>query len=78
MSREKFTIDKLFLLIYYADMDYKETIISFLKVTGLKKYQLAELANISNPSLTRYLRGERDIRLETWDKINKAIQEYKL
>jgi len=55
-------------------MKLKTEIKRYLERTGLKPYQLADLANITRSSLYRYLNGESDIFLSIAEKIKKVIR----
>jgi len=45
-----------------------------LEDTGLKAYQLADLANIPRSSLYRYLNKEQDLVFRNAEKVKKAIE----
>lgn len=56
-------------------MTLQEQIRQFLARTGLKPYQLADLAKIPRPTAYRFLNGERDITLTTAEMLKKAMEE---
>ncbi len=45
-----------------------------LQDTGLKAYQLADLANIPRSSLYRYLNKEQDLVFRNAEKVKKAMK----
>ena len=61
-------------MIYDKIMKLKTEIKRYLERTGLKPYQLADLANITRSSLYRYLNNEQDIFLSIAEKIKKVIR----
>jgi plasmid maintenance system antidote protein VapI len=51
----------------------KKDMEKYLKKTGLKPYQLADLAKVNRSIVYRYLNGQRDLMLGTAEKIRKVI-----
>lgn len=51
----------------------KKTIMKYLKRTGLKPYQLADMAGVPRPTIYRYLKGEREIMLSTAEKLTRIV-----
>lgn len=51
----------------------KTEIEKYLKKTGLKAYQLADLAKVERSIIYRYLAGQRDMMLKNATKIQKII-----
>lgn len=54
-------------------MKLKTEIKRYLEHTGLKPYQLADLAGITRSSLYRFLNDEQDLYLAIAEKIRKVI-----
>lgn len=54
-------------------MSIRETVIQEMKRQGLTQYRLAELAGISQPRVNDYVRGRRDMRGESLDKVFRAL-----
>lgn len=48
---------------------------SYLTKSGLKLYQLAELARVPSKSLYRFMKYDGDLKLEYWRKIEKLISK---
>jgi predicted transcriptional regulator len=69
-----FSIDKHFFLGSNLGMDEREQIRAWLSLRKLKPYQLAKKAGVSFPVVYRFLKGERDIRLSTLEKL-KAVMK---
>lgn len=55
-------------------MNLKEQIATYLKVSGKKPYQLADEANVSRTSVYRFLNGERDLLLDTANKLKDQME----
>ncbi len=55
-------------------MKLKTEIENYLDRTGLKAYQLADLADVTRSSIYRYLKGEQDLVLATAEKIKRIIK----
>jgi len=55
-------------------MKLKTEIKRYLENSGLKIYQLADLANITRSSLYRYMNNEQDLYLSMAEKIKKVIR----
>ena len=47
----------------------------YLQKTGLKAYLLADMAKVPRTSLYRWLKGNGDLPLSQWDKIEKIINK---
>ena len=45
----------------------------YLKRTGLKRYQLEDLAGVPRTTIYKFVSGERNISLGTWLKIDRII-----
>ena len=54
-------------------MNEIQSINIFLNRTGLRVYHLADLAHVPRKSLYRFMRGEADIKLAQWRRIEKII-----
>jgi len=54
-------------------MKIKQKIRAYLKKTGLKIYQLEDMAKVPRAVIYRYLRGERSISLKSFEKIWKIV-----
>jgi plasmid maintenance system antidote protein VapI len=54
-------------------MKPKTEVTNYLKRSGLKKYQLADLAGIPRSSLYRWLNGQTVINLTTWMKLKRVL-----
>jgi len=50
---------------------------AFLGKTGLKIYQLADLAKVPRTTLYRWVKGWNDIKLSQWEKLEKVITRLK-
>ena len=46
---------------------------AYMKRTGLKTYQVADLARVPRVSLYRFLSGKKDLRLSQWRSVEKII-----
>ncbi len=55
-------------------MKLKTEIKNYLKDSGLKIYQLADLANITRSSLYRYMNGKQDLFLSMAEKVKKVMR----
>ena len=55
-------------------MKLKTEIKRYLDNSGLKTYQLADLANITRSSLYRFMNDEQDLYLSVAEKVKKAIR----
>jgi len=55
-------------------MKLKTEIKRYLENSGLKIYQLADLANITRSSLYRYMNGEQDLFLSVAEKLKKVMR----
>lgn len=55
-------------------MKLKTEIKIYLKNSGLKIYQLADLADITRSSLYRFMNDEQDLYLSVAEKIKKVIR----
>jgi len=55
-------------------MKLKTEIKRYLGNSGLKIYQLADLANITRSSLYRFMNDEQDLFLSVAEKIKKIIR----
>ena len=55
-------------------MKFKTEIKRYLENSGLKIYQLADLANITRSSLYRYMNGEQDVFLSVAEKLKKVMR----
>jgi plasmid maintenance system antidote protein VapI len=53
----------------------KQQIIDYLEKTGLKPYQLADLAKVPRPTVYRFIKGEREMYASTIDKLMKIINK---
>jgi len=56
-------------------MKLKTEIKLYLDKTGIKAYQLADLAKVTRSSLYRYLNGKQDLVLSNAEKIRKIINK---
>ena len=55
------------------DTDPKRMIMAYMKRTGLKTYQVADLAQVPRVSLYRFLSGKKDLRLAQWRSVERII-----
>lgn len=55
------------------ETDPRKMILAYMKRTGLKAYQLADLAKVPRVSLYRFLSGKHDLRLSQWRSVEKII-----
>ena len=44
-----------------------------MKKTGLKAYQIADLARVPRVSIYRFLSGSKDLKLAQWRSVEKII-----
>ena len=58
-------------------MKLKTEIKRYLENSGLKIYQLADLANITRSSLYRFMNDKQDLFLSVAEKIRKVIRTRK-
>ena len=56
-------------------MKLKTQIQNYLDRTGIKAYQLADLAKVTRSSLYRFLNGKQDLVLKNAEKIKKIISK---
>ncbi len=52
----------------------KRMIEAYMRRTGLKAYQVADLARVPRVTLYRFLSGSKDMRLSQWRSVEKLIQ----
>jgi predicted transcriptional regulator len=55
------------------ETDPKRMIMAYMKKTGLKAYQVADLARVPRVSLYRFLSGAKDLKLAQWHSVEKII-----
>ena len=55
----------------------KEKVALYAKKTGIKIYQLADLAQMPRTSLYRWVKGNGDIKLSQWERLDKIINRIK-
>ncbi len=55
-------------------MKLKTEIKTYLKTSGLRIYQLADLANVTRSSLYRFMNDEQDLFLSVAEKVKKVIR----
>ena len=51
----------------------KRQIMAYMKKTGLKAYQIADLARVPRVSIYRFLSGSKDLKLAQWRSVEKII-----
>jgi predicted transcriptional regulator len=55
------------------ETDPKRKIEAYMKRTGLKAYQVADLCSIPRVSIYRFLSGSRDLKLAQWRSVSRLI-----
>jgi len=79
VSKQKyiiFLLDKCGKIYYIPAMketEPKKKIEAYMKRTGLKAYQIADLAKIPRVSIYRFLSGSRDLKLSQWRSVLRLI-----
>ena len=71
-----FLLDKSGKISYIPTMketEPKKKIEAYMKRTGLKAYQIADLAKIPRVSIYRFLSGSRDLKLSQWRSVLRLI-----
>ena len=53
----------------------KKQIEDYMRLTGLRAYQVADLAKVPRVSIYRYLKGKRDLKLSQWHSVEKLISK---
>jgi len=51
----------------------KKMIEAYMRRTGLKAYQVADLAKVPRVTIYRFLSGNKDLRLSQWRSVEKLI-----
>jgi plasmid maintenance system antidote protein VapI len=51
----------------------KKMIEAYLRKTGLKAYQLADLVKVPRVSIYRFLSGSKDLKLAQWRSVERLI-----
>lgn len=54
-------------------MTEKRAVETYLQQTGLKLYQLADLARVPRKSMYRFMSGDQDLKLGQWKRLEKLI-----
>lgn len=55
------------------ETDPKKKIEAYMKRTGLKPYQIADLSKVPRVSIYRFLSGSRDLKLAQWRSVSRII-----
>lgn len=63
--------------VYIATMikDPKKQLENYIKITGLRPYQIADLAKVPRVALYRFLSGTRDLKLAQWHNVERLINK---
>ena len=56
-------------MVYNDDMDLKKTLIREIKKCGLSRYRIAKDNGISESQLSKLLKGERSLHVDTASKL---------
>lgn len=48
-------------------------IMAYMKRTGLKAYQVADLAKVPRVAIYRFLAGSKDLKLKQWRSVARLI-----
>lgn len=51
----------------------RKMIEAYMKRTGLKAYQIADLARVPRVSVYRFLSGKKDLKLSQWRSVERLI-----
>jgi predicted transcriptional regulator len=51
----------------------KRIIEAYMRRTGLKAYQVADLARVPRVSIYRFLSGSKDLKLSQWRNVEKIV-----
>jgi antitoxin component HigA of HigAB toxin-antitoxin module len=55
------------------ETDPRKMIEAYMKRTGLKAYQLADLSRVPRVSVYRFLAGKKDLKLEQWRRLERLV-----